>query len=418
MGGEYPAEKLTIETHCKEKTNKSAIFTALRNNVLSTKRGGRSDEPAEPGTKSANISPAYSIIRAGATETFCGMPLAVSWAITQMCNYKCSYCFGQYPLDHSRFTSLAYLKKAVAHIAELNRDTVMFTFSGGEPTTHPGLGELIEHIHRTFAKRLQSVLVISNGSRNPELYDRLTDNAGIDRVRFNISLHTEFMEFEHITSLIERLSHKIPLSFNLMFNPLKRDYDKAIHQKLCELRSSYPFTLHVIFLRRKPRFDTIDERYAPQDFEWQKQATEDFRRATLKGPTMTFLPQRGYSGDIFWNYADPAHSYEKMAGRDRNTMLAEGNFNFRGMYCIPGSSLLCIAPDGTASGARCSEAQKNYNIFYENPYRHKDFICPVRCSSANCGCSTNDLLPKFASEEEAHDFAEMYRFRQMDRMTQ
>lgn len=426
MDAEQSAPELRIEKSSKENTNKSTIFAAVRNNFLRCHLDKRSaklcEAPLKGGKdgqdeKTGSLAPNF-ITRAGAPESFSGMPLEVNWGITKMCNYKCSYCFGQDALDSSRFTSLAYLKKAVHHIAELKRDTVRFTFGGGEPTTHPGLGELIEHIHHTFAKRLQSVLVISNGSRNPKLYDRLVENEEIDRLRFNISLHTEFMELDHITSLIERLSRKAPLSLNLMFHPLKRDYVRTVQQKLCELRLAYPFTLHIIFLRRKPRFDTIDERYLPQDFEWQKQATEEFRKATLNGPTMTYLPQRGYSGDLFWNYADPAHPYQKMAGKDRNTMLAEGNFNFRGMYCIPGSSLLCIGPDGTASGARCAEAQKTYNIFQENPYRHKDFICPVRCSSANCGCSTNDLLPKFASEEEAYDFAEMYRFRQAERMAQ
>lgn len=426
MDAEQWTTELRIEKTIKENIDKSTIFAAVRNNFLRSHLDKQSAKLCEATTKCekdgqdeklGSVAPNI-ITRAGAPESFSGFPLAVNWAITTMCNYKCSYCFGQDTLDLSRFTSLAYLKKAVDHIAELNRNTIRFTFSGGEPTTHPGIGQLIEYIHHIFAKRLQSVLVISNGSRNPNLYDRLVENEEIDRLRFIMSLHTEFMELDHIISLIERFSHKAPLSLNLMFHPLKRDYVRSVQQELCELRLAYPFSLHVIFLRRKPRFDTIDERYLPQDYEWQKQATEEFGRAALNGPPMTFLPQRGYSGDLFWNYADPDRPYQKMAGKDRNTMLAEGNFNFRGMYCIPGSSLLCIGPDGTASGARCSVARKTYNIFQENPYKHKDFISAVRCTSTNCGCSTNDLLPKFASEEEAHDFTEMYRFKQAERMTQ
>ncbi|MBD5647812.1 MAG: radical SAM protein [Desulfovibrio sp.] len=424
MVAEQSTTELRIEKPI-ENIDKRTIFAAVRNNFLRYHLDKRSPKLCDATTtcgqdgqdeKPSSLAPSI-ITRTGVLETFTGMPLEVNWGITKMCNYKCSYCFGQDALDNSRFTSLAYLKKAVDHIAELNRDTVRFTFGGGEPTTHPGLGELIEHIHHSFANRLQSVLVISNGSRNPKLYDRLVENEEIDRLRFNISLHTEFMELDHITSLIECLSHKALLSLNLMFHPLKRDFVRAVHQKLCELRLAYPFTLHVIFLLRKPRFDTMDERYLLQDFEWQKQATEEFGRAAQNGPDMTFLTQRGYSGDLFWNYADPARPYQKMAGKDRDTLLAEGNFNFKGMHCIHGSSLLCIGPDGTASGARCPEARKTYNIFQENPFTHRDFIRPVRCSSANCGCATNDQLPKFASEEEAHDFAEMYRFRQAERMT-
>lgn len=418
MTQEWVSKNLSIE-----KPNKGRLFATLRKNFLpahdiktAKTRDHLTSSPEKVQIENMTTSSPHNISRAGAQETFIGMPLAVNWGITQMCNYKCSYCFGQDPLDRSRFTSLPYLKKAVDHIAELNRDTVRFTFSGGEPTAHPDLGKLIEYIHQIFAKRLQSVLVISNGSRNPQFYDRLVEDENIDRVRFNISLHTEFMDLEHITSLVERLSHKAPFCLNLMFHPLKKDFVRKVHQELCQLRSSYPFGLGVVLLRRPPRFDILDERYAAPDFEWQKQAAEEFGKAALAGPPMTQLPQRGYSGELFWNYTDPARPYKKMEGKDRTTLFTEGAFNFKGMYCIHGCSLLCINPDGSSSGARCSQARISSNIFLENPYKDKNFMCPVRCSAANCGCSTNDSLLKFASEEEAHDFVEMYAFRQAERM--
>lgn len=410
MNTEEAATPLTIEKPLPAKPDKSAIFAAVRNKFLRGHMNEPEEEPASPRTS--------IITRAGTPETFSGMPLEVNWAITKMCNYSCSYCFGQDRLDRSRFTSLPFLKKAVDHIAELKRDTVRFVFSGGEPTTHPDLGELIEYIHRIFGKRLESVLVISNGSRNQKLYETLAGNAEIDRVRFNISLHSEFMELDHIVSLVKLLSHKIPLSLNLMYNPLKKDFCRAIHQELCALRDTYPFTLHVIYLRQRPTFDTLDERYTPQDFAWQKQAMEEFRKAALNGPQIPYPSQRDYSGAPFWNYASPSCSYKKMEGKDRDSMFEEGDFNFKGMYCIPGSSLVCIGPDGTVCGARCPQAPIRYNIFQENPYAHNDFIRPVRCSSPNCGCSTNDQLPKFLSSEEAEDFAAMYRFRQAQRMAE
>ncbi|MBD5557035.1 MAG: radical SAM protein [Desulfovibrio sp.] len=427
MKTEEAATALTIEKPLPVKPDKSAIFAAVRDNFLRSHLAADSTGRGEPTTKSGinereeeTISSPPSIItRAGAPETFSGMPLEVNWAITKMCNYTCSYCFGQDKLDRSRFTSLPYLKKAVDHIAELHRDTVRFTFGGGEPTTHPDLGELIEYAHRIFGKRLESVLVISNGSRNQKLYETLARNAEIDRVRFNISLHTEFMELDHIISLVKLLSHKIPLSLNLMFNPLKKEFCRTIHQKLCVLRSAYPFTLHVIFIRKRPKFARLDDRYVPQDIEWQKQAMEEFEKVAVNGPQIPYPTQRGYSGAPFWNYADPSCPYKKMEGTDRDIMFVEGNFNFKGMYCIPGSSLVCIDPDGTVYGARaCPQASILYNIFQENPYRHNDFIRPVRCTSPNCGCSTNDQLPKFLSSEEAEDFAEMYRFRQAKRMAE
>lgn len=427
MTTEDSAMALTIEKHLPVKPDKRKTIAAIRNKFLryhlAEGSAGAGEPIVKPGMneqEEETVSlPPYIITRAGAPETFSGMPLEVTWGITRMCNYTCSYCFGPDRLDRSRFTSLPYLKKAVDHIAELNRDTVRFTFSGGEPTTHPDLGELIEYIHQIFGKRLESILVISNGSRNQKLYETLAGNEGIDRVRFNISLHTEFMELDHIVSLVKLLSHKIPLTLNLMFNPLKKDFCRTIHQELCTLRSAYPFMFHVIFLLVRPTFDTLDERYVPQDIEWQKQAMEEFRKATLNGPEMPYLPQRGYSGAPFWNYADPSCPYKKMEGVDRDIMFADGNFNFKGMYCIHGSSLLCIESDGTVYGAMaCPQARRLYNIFQENPYRHNDFIRTVRCTSPNCGCSANDHLPKFLSCEEAEDFAEMYRFLQVKRMAE
>ena len=62
------------------------------------------------------------IRKQGTLQTLTQFPLKVNWSLTDMCNYSCSYCFGQLPIDRNRFSSLDQLRKAVSHIADANRD--------------------------------------------------------------------------------------------------------------------------------------------------------------------------------------------------------------------------------------------------------------------------------------------------------
>ena len=163
------------------------------------------------------------IIKTGAEEAFKDLPLAIEWHLTYNCNYRCSYCFiyrkGNIP--QTPFSTLEQIKTAVDNIVSLNRPYYDIGLSGGEPTIHPHMFDIVELFHKKLGNRLNSISIVTNGSRNAALYEKLAGIAKYINFLMNVSIHTDHVEMDHILELIEKLSHDVKMHFVLMFNPAR-----------------------------------------------------------------------------------------------------------------------------------------------------------------------------------------------------
>ena len=99
--------------------------------------------------------------------------------ITGICNFNCPYCRG--PREDAK--GHLPLEKAL-QVIDLWADDglVNIRFSGGEPTTHPKLIDMVKHAR---ARGIQRVAISTNGSAHPDKYRRLVE-AGVND--FSISL--------------------------------------------------------------------------------------------------------------------------------------------------------------------------------------------------------------------------------------
>lgn len=99
--------------------------------------------------------------------------------ITGICNFKCPYCRG--PRDDAK--GHLPMEKAI-EIIDLWADDglVNIRFSGGEPTTHPGLIDMVKHARERGIRR---IAISTNGSAHPDKYRKLVE-AGVND--FSISL--------------------------------------------------------------------------------------------------------------------------------------------------------------------------------------------------------------------------------------
>lgn len=97
--------------------------------------------------------------------------------VTDACNFKCGYCrsnniCGNTKTDNIRETLAYWFKHNLRNIR----------FSGGEPTLHPDLADLVKEAKANGCER---VAISTNGSKSLETYDKLL-LAGVDD--FSISL--------------------------------------------------------------------------------------------------------------------------------------------------------------------------------------------------------------------------------------
>ncbi len=105
--------------------------------------------------------------------------------ITEYCNFKCIYCRGLkdyiYGDRPKKQLSLEEIKTNIDYWCE-NEPLENIRFSGGEPTLHPNIKEIISYAK---SKGIKRIAVSTNGSNKFELYKELIDLGVND---FSISL--------------------------------------------------------------------------------------------------------------------------------------------------------------------------------------------------------------------------------------
>lgn len=99
--------------------------------------------------------------------------------ITDACNFKCPYCKG----IKNEFKGTLPLNQAINTLDYwISEGLVNVRFSGGEPTIHPHLIDMVKHCVKNNVKR---IALSTNGSASLEKYGRLLD-AGVND--FSVSL--------------------------------------------------------------------------------------------------------------------------------------------------------------------------------------------------------------------------------------
>ena len=266
-------------------------------------------------------------------------------------------------------------------------------------------------LHETLGERLNQILIITNGSRNEELYRKIAEIAKHLTIRLNISIHTDHVDMAHILKLIENLSGNINMKFSLMFNPDKRDFVHEIYETLFECRKNFWFNMNVVTLRDE---DRVDPRYTPEDFAWQKKAVAQFN-ALVKSLASQFPPRKkpAHSRTVIRDIEDNGE-IKTVPSKNRTLELADGLLAFKDMYCVAHAAVLYIEPSGSCRGMVCGDDKAICNIFKKNALLNfrDNLIHYVKCTRRVCGCSANDPIPKFASEEDAKKFVEFAQKKQ------
>ena len=266
-------------------------------------------------------------------------------------------------------------------------------------------------LHEKLGERLNRVTIITNGSRNASLYEKLAGIAKSVNILMQISLHTDHVDMKHILELVELLSRDVDIYFALMFNPDKRDRVYEIFDTMLECRKKFYFTLNVVTLRDG---DRVDPRYTRDDFAWQKAAVAKFE--ALAKDADSNLPARKKSErcmHVFHELVD-GNGLRIAEQTNRTLELADGLLKFKGMYCIAHAALLRIEENGFCRGMVCGADPVICNIYEENSLKavRNELIHPIRCPLEICGCASNDRIPKFVFLQEALRFVEVIRKKQ------
>ena len=353
------------------------------------------------------------IMREGTQECFDSMPLKVHWTLTSACNYRCSYCFNYRSGYKENYCDLKQAENAVKHIASANRPSYYVSLLGGEPTMHPYLPEIITLLSEYLESRLKKISIITNGNFNEKTIRSMKAVASKTCIELKISLHFEFIKSEKIVSLIERISKYIPIVFLVMYHPALQNKVAEMIDKLCELRSVYPFDIDIQLIREAPSFLNYDHRYTEEQFKWAKSAQERFDKvAKTSDVEKPEIPEEAGWKFVVESRDENIIPSEKDVSVDRLLEMTGGDFT--GMTCCAGTSVVEIRADGLTKGVVCKLGKNICNIYEKNPFEENDWIQGIKCTKEKCNCNIDYRTPKFLSVEEADDFLKTYREKQFE----
>lgn len=268
-------------------------------------------------------------------------------------------------------------------------------------------------LHEALGERLNSVSIVTNGSRNAQLYEKLARIAEQINFLMNISIHTDHVEMAHILELIEKLSQDVRMHFVLMYNPVKREFVHEIYETMFEYRKRFPFTMNVVLVRDK---NGIDSRYTPEDFAWQKKANTQFAEMEHSlAFEVSFKKQKKFPLTVFHEIEENGEQ-KIITVKNRTLNLNNGLLNFKGMYCVSYANRLAISADGSCKGMVCNLDSSLCNIYDKDCFKvvRDKLIHAFKCSMSLCGCAANDRIPKFASEEDAKKYVAFAQKRQAE----
>lgn len=130
------------------------------------------------------------------------LPQQICFRVTRDCNARCRFCLA--PPDDVH-PEVAVIKQRIDWL--LSRGVRIIHFSGGEPTTHPGLQELIAYVHAHGGKTKLTTNAIA-------ISDTLIQALEVAETEVKVSLHGDrehhnamvgVRSFDHTTGNLKRL---------------------------------------------------------------------------------------------------------------------------------------------------------------------------------------------------------------------
>jgi len=310
--------------------------------------------------------------------------LAVNWLLTNLCNYRCSYCSEEIhdgsitPLEIEKI--LNFCTNLIQNAKSKNKE-VFFEFNGGEVTYFPKIERLIDHIYDNGAK----VGVITNGSRPLKWWQSIGHK--IDSVL--LSFHLEFANLDKFIEVIKFLekdsNRKVHLNVMIIPGRFEECYKAAVKIKKQSLAS---ISLQRLLENHTTENDTL---YPYTDEEKRRMIefkTKRYLKRSVKKVISYVLGDKAYEarGKMLKTLEDKS---SKPVSTDE--LVTSGQSRFKNWECMAGVENLAIDWHGNITRGQCGVGGMLGNIKDED--LNLD-IKPIICNRDFCYCGFDLLCTK------------------------
>ena len=283
--------------------------------------------------------------------------IKIEWNLGKRCNLDCGYCPAEIHDNFSAHTNIKTLMDTVDALYELGKP-IRVSLTGGEPTVHPDIEDLIEHIHQ----RLDWLNITTNGLRPADWYAKQPVS------HYVFSLH---FDNEHW----DRAMHNV-----LMFSQLNESIDNI------------PF--HINIMAHHEYMDRVKQAVTMFDSHHIKYAVRRIR--WTQGDHNVFDDMKYDGADLDWILKQKATAKPNCVIDDEklmhaNDIIKEHLNQFEGWKCSAGIESLMINWDGEVHRATCRVGGSLGNIYdgsFEPPQEW------ITCTRDWCTCAADIPLTK------------------------
>lgn len=285
--------------------------------------------------------------------------IKIEWNLGKRCNYDCSYCPSSIHDNSSIHTDIEILKNTVDKLMSLGKP-IRLSFTGGEPTVHPKLRELLQYCKHVG---ISWISVTTNGTLPADFYKTLP----IEQLVFSVHFEYDWLRVVNTLRLVSAASN-IQCIGQLMAHHDMIPFVKSVKHVLDA--DGIPNTVRRIRWTEGDHDLFDDMRYNPDDLIWIKE-----QDATVKENTVIFLKEEPDMPRL----------------RHANDIIKLHLNKFKGWSCSAGIESLMINWDGEVHRATCRVGGSVGNIYNDT------FIVPkelVICDRNFCTCASDIPLTK------------------------
>lgn len=340
----------------------------------------------------------------------------VSFLLGRFCNYTCSYCWPYARSDTKDFRPTELVTATIDEIKrqarERNFNSFHFSFSGGEPTLHPGYLDILRHYGADTPNcNYQSVHMTTNMSQGLKWWQRYVDaTQDLHRVSVTASWHREQgIKQGDLRGHMERFADKlvfcqerdVQVTVNMVMVPelFEELYAEALyfHERGVNVTlkpQSDPTASRVVEGYTPDMLATLHNGMPQRDYTGAKAAVAGL--VSRPKPAQTLSRMSAERGDDMTVPQTMQIEFEDDTGQkyyfDQAERFNAFNFNnFEGWECESGyRSIVIREPDGAIKRSySCGDKPLGY---IETGF--KLFDEPKVCITKSCVSSADSKIPK------------------------
>lgn len=316
--------------------------------------------------------------------------LEIRWALNNVCNFKCRYCFPG--SNEGNFRSPENIESIVNNFnymldcykADLGKDLIHLQILGGEPTLWPGLVDFISSVK---SKHDIYVSILTNGSRtlrwwseNGHLFDNVI-----------LSFHGESADVGHTIQVADKLYElKKKITVHALMDDKNWDHCVASVKRM-KKESKHPW-----MIQSKQLVSTPNNKVEYTD-EQRKYLQKEFKRYPTIGWVLKNLKLVGRGIIKFYE----SIGYDSNGKKTRATpqyYIRTGQNRFRGWHCNIGLETLYINFDGELMGSCRQPVFNNRSLNILDPNfmsKFKIVKTPAICGQEKCECASETHVSKY-----------------------